>query len=129
MLRTLQSETKTLPIGLFFLRVVVSVFMLVHGLPKLMNFQTLSTQFPDPIGVGSTASLALAVFAEVGCSILLLLGVKPRLSAIPLLITMLVAAFVIHADDPWQKKELALLFATIYGSLFLTGGGAFCARK
>jgi putative oxidoreductase len=38
---------------------------------------------------------------------------------------MLVAAFIIHADDPFRKQEFALLYAVPYLTLILTGGGKF----
>jgi uncharacterized membrane protein YphA (DoxX/SURF4 family) len=41
----------------------------------------------------------------------LVLGLATRLAAFPLLFTMLTAAFFIHGDDPWAKKELAVLYA------------------
>jgi putative oxidoreductase len=38
---------------------------------------------------------------------------------------MLVAAFIVHGDDPFQKKELALLFLTPFLALLLAGPGRF----
>ena len=38
---------------------------------------------------------------------------------------MLVAAFVVHADDPWGKKEFALLYAIPFTALAITGGGRY----
>lgn len=113
-------------LGLLTLRVGVGAMMLFgHGWGKLMNFGALSENFPDPLGVGSTASLAMAVFGEVVCAGLLVLGLFTRLAAVPFLVTMLVAAFVVHADDPWAKKEMAMLFAVPAVTLIFTGGGAF----
>lgn len=65
----------------------------------------------------------LAVFAEFGCSLLLLARLGTRLATIPLLITMLVAAFVAHADDPITEKDLHLLYLLVYGVLLLLGSG------
>lgn len=110
-------------LGLFILRVFPGFMMLTHGWPKLSNFSNLYNQFPDPLGLGSGLSLILTVGAEFGCTLLLILGVLTRLSATPLLITMLVAAFIVHGDDPFQKKELALMFATTYASIILLGPG------
>lgn len=111
---------------LFLLRIGVGVFMLTHGLGKFSNlFGNDPIQFPDPIGVGATASLALTVFAEVFCSIILILGLATRLAAIPLLITMLVAAFVIHATDGFGKQELPLLYGMIYFAIAIAGAGKF----
>lgn len=62
--------------------------------------------FADPFGLGPAPSLALAVFAEVFCSILIMLGIFTRLSVIPLIITMLVAWLMVHISDPFGDQEL-----------------------
>ena len=38
---------------------------------------------------------------------------------------MLVAAFMIHGDDPWGKQEFPLLYTAIYFTIFLMGAGRF----
>ncbi|MCH9024623.1 MAG: DoxX family protein [candidate division Zixibacteria bacterium] len=112
--------------GLLFLRMSVGLFIVFgHGWDKLMNFGTMSTQFPDPIGMGSTVSLALVVFAEVFCGLAFALGLVTRFSALPLIIFMLVGAAVFHADDPWQKKEFALLYLIPFVTVFLSGPGKY----
>jgi putative oxidoreductase len=111
--------------ALLLLRVVVAAFMLTHGLPKLMNMMAGTSKFGDPIGLGKDLSLGLTVFAEFVCSILILLGLATRLALIPLIIAMLVAAFVAHAGDPFGKKEMALLYLLIYITLFITGPGKY----
>ena len=119
------NETRN-DIGLLILRVGIGVFMLAaHGWGKLANFGELAGTFPDPIGLGSTVSLVLVIFAEVLCALLVVLGLGTRFAAVPLLVTMLVAAFVVHADDPWSRKEFALLYAIPFLTLIFTGGGRF----
>jgi putative oxidoreductase len=79
---------------LLILRLSAGGFMLTHGYPKLTRlFDGGEIKFGDPIGIGPAASLVLAVFAEFLCAILVGLGLFTRLSSIPLIITMLVAAF------------------------------------
>ena len=110
--------------GLLLLRLFAGGLMLVmHGLPKLLSFGDLLDSFPDPLGVGSAASLTLAVFAEVLCALAVVLGIGTRAAAVPLLVTMLVAAFIVHGADPWSKKELALVYAGMFATLVLLGGG------
>ncbi len=107
-------------------RVIIAAFMLVHGLPKLSKFCSgTEVEFADPIGVGIKVSLVLTVFAEVVCSILVMLGFATRLAVIPLIITMLVAAFIVHGDDPFGKKELPLHYVLVYGLLIITGSGKY----
>mgnify|MGYP000627956594 CR=1 FL=1 len=115
-------QTKT-DLGLFILRLTFGLGMMAHGLQKMNKFAELSTTFPDPIGVGSTASLVLAVFAELFCSLLLIVGLLTPLALVPLIITMVVALFVIHGADPWAKKELAFTYLAVYAGLLFSGPG------
>lgn len=115
---------------LLILRLVAGGFMLTHGLGKFIKlFGSDPIQFADPIGLGVTASLILTVFAEVLCSAFLILGLATRLSAIPLLITMLVAAFVVHATDGFGKQELPLLYAAMYLVIAIAGAGKYSIDK
>lgn len=111
-------------IGLLIMRLGFGGMMFFsHGQGKLFNFTNYKTKFPDPLGIGPEFSLALAVFAEFFCAIALVIGLKTRWATIPLFITMIVAAFVVHAGDPFKKQEFALLYALGYAALFFTGGG------
>ncbi|MCA9604413.1 MAG: DoxX family protein [Myxococcales bacterium] len=112
--------------GLLVLRASMGSMMLAqHGMPKLLTFSERMDRFPDPLGVGSPASLALAVVGEVFASGFLILGLGTRAAAVPFLITMLVAALVVHAGDPLSDRELALLYATGAAALLLLGGGRY----
>lgn len=111
---------------LLILRLCVGIFMLTHGWGKFLKLiGDEPIKFADPIGIGATASLTLAVFAEVVCSILLIAGVGTRLAAVPLLITMLVAAFIVHINDGFGKMELALIYSIIYLVIALAGAGKY----
>ncbi len=112
--------------GLLFLRLSAAGLMLGgHGWGKLIGYSEYSDKFPDPLGIGPGASMAAAIFAEVFCSILVILGIGTRLAVIPLVFTMLVAVLLVHADDPFQKKEFAMVYAIPFVTLFFTGGGRF----
>ncbi len=117
-------------LGILFLRITVGCLMLFgHGIPKIMRFEESFHTFSNPIRLGSEASYVLTVFAEVFCSILVIIGLYTRLAILPLIITMLVAILIIHGDDPWNRKELATIFLMIYGTLFFTGGGKYGVDK
>ena len=83
----------------------------------------------DFMGLGSTVSLSLAVFAEFVCAILIMLGAATRLAAIPLIVTMTTAGFVAHAADPFGTKEKPFLFLIIFISLLIMGGGKYSVDK
>lgn len=111
------------------LRLVAGGAMLSHGIPKLMAFSELSQSFPDPLGIGSLISLLMALGAEVGCSLLLILGLFTRLALFPLSFTMMMAFFIIHGNDPFAVKELALMYMTIYVAIFAIGAGRYSIDK
>lgn len=110
---------------LLFLRLFISILMLTHGLGKLFAFNDLATVFPDPIGFGSTPALIMAILAEAGCSLLLIIGAFTRLALLPLMFTMLMAILVIHGNDPFAAKELAVIYLGVYFSLFFLGAGKY----
>jgi len=114
-----------LNLGLLILRLSAGGFMLTHGYPKLQRLMAGEMRFGDPLGLGPEVSLVLAVFAEFFCAILVMLGLGTRLAAIPLIITMAVAAFIAHAADPFGRKEMALLYMISFVVLLLTGSGKF----
>jgi len=111
-----------LDILVLLMRVSIAAFMLTHGLPKLTKLLAGGDiQFGNPIGLGPTLTLILAVFAEFFCSILIGIGLGTRLASVPLMFTMLVAAFISHGADPFGRKEVALLYLLVYLTLFVIG--------
>ena len=80
------------------------------------------------MGLGGEISLALTVFAEFFCSLLLVLGIGTRLFLIPLIIVAMVIVFVVHGADPLGDKEHGLLFLAPYITLMLTGPGKYSLR-
>jgi putative oxidoreductase len=105
--------------------------LLVHGLDKFQNFKQVSAHFPDPFGIGPTASLALSVFAEFFVSMLIILGLVTRWSALVLIINMTVAFLGVHkaALSGPGGGELAFLYLMAYVVLLLAGPGRFSADK
>jgi putative oxidoreductase len=111
-----------LDLAVLLLRITVAAFMLTHGLPKLERLiGGGEIQFADPFGLGPVVSLGLTVFAEFLCSILVGIGLGTRLAVVPLMVTMAVAAFISHGNDPFARKEMALLYLIIYITLLVTG--------
>lgn len=107
------------------LRLAGGGLMLTHGIPKLQQLLIGDFKFADPLGLGMEISLILTVFAEFLCAVCILIGFKTKWAAIPLLITMLVAAFIVHGADPISRKEMALVYVVIYAAIFFLGAGKF----
>lgn len=108
-----------------FLRIFIGFVMLTHGFAKIANYATLSTNFFDPLGIGSAASVSLSIFAEVVCSFLLILGLLTRPAALVLVVNMTVAAFLVHSEHLFSQRELALMYLAIYIVITVSGGSKY----
>jgi len=106
-------------------RILFGILLMTHGYQKFAQFETLKDNFPDPIGIGSELSLALAIFGELICSAAFILGLLYRLVMIPMLITMGVAFFIIQGNDPFANKELAFIYLTVFLIMYLAGPGKY----
>lgn len=130
MLKKLRSAAPiSLDLGLLILRFFSFGFMLTHGWPKFQKVVVGNFQFRDPVGLGSGLSLGLTVFAEFFCSIFIILGLFTRPALLFNAVTMLIAAFVVHASDPFKTKEMALLYLVISVALIFTGPGKYALDK
>ncbi len=115
---------------LLIMRIASGTFMITHGYPKLMRLLDGRAEgFPDPLGIGSLFSLILATAAEVIGSALIILGFLTRFAAITLIFTMAVAAFIVHAGDPFSKMEMSLLYLLLFITLFIFGPGKYAIDK
>lgn len=113
-------------LALLVIRLGAGGMMLTHGIPKIGRlFGDGPVKFSDPFGLGPEISLVLAIIAEVFCTILVMIGFKTRLATIPLILTMLTAAFYAHWNDPFGKKELPLLFACVFLGILAFGAGKY----
>lgn len=102
---------------------VGSLMLMNHGLDKLIHFSEKAGRFADPFGIGSSASLAMDIFAEFFCSIFIIMGLFTRLACIPLIIAMSVALYFAHKGDFFGQGELSGLFLICYVTLLFAGPG------
>ena len=120
------SNSDAVNAGLLALRVWVGLAMLVnHGVDKLRHFSDTAPDFPDPLGIGHPASLALVVFAEFFVSLFVIFGLATRLSAFVLAVDMGVAFISIHKGvlSGQGSGELAFMYLMGYVTLLLAGPG------
>jgi len=130
-------------IGYLLLRVFTGVALLSHGWPKLMagveRWEGLGGVMGG-IGVPGPAVFwgFMAAFAESIGAIMLAIGLLVPVAAFLIAVTMTVAAFVGHANDPFflvnatqpgRAKELALLFLFIAILFMLKGAGRYSVDR
>lgn len=119
---------KSLALGVLWLRVSMGLgISLFHGYGKVFGGRmeqfmegVAKMGFPMPDLFAWAAALS-----EFLGGILIALGLGTRIAAFFVFSTMTVAAFVRHASDPFDVKEMALLYGTIAMAIMLIGPGRF----
>ncbi len=127
----------SIDLGLLILRLASAGAMLwLHGRGKLMDlrdFDKAAQKFHAVMGTANVSlnaakvSLGMAVFAEVLCAGLLILGLFGRFAALALAVTMGVAFVMVHkmALTGAGNGEMAFLYLVPFVTLFFTGPGKF----
>ncbi|ACU07785.1 hypothetical protein FIC_01337 [Flavobacteriaceae bacterium 3519-10] len=121
-----RSNAAIIDIVVLVVRIFVGFAMLSHGFPKLQ--QLLSGEeikFYEFLFFSAKTTLILTVFAEFVCSIFIILGLFTRFAVFFLIITMAVAGLLVHSADPFEKREMSLLYLSIYLMLFAFGPGRY----
>lgn len=133
---------KAQSIGLLWLRVFTGVGIAsLHGYGKVLggNIERF-TEGVAKMGFPMPDVFAwIAALSEFVGGILIVLGLGTRIAALFVMGTVGVAAFVRHAADPFDVKEMALLYFAMAGAIVLLGAGkisldyllgkAFCKKK
>ena len=107
--------------AMLLLRLGIGILMMAHGYDKLLHFSKIQDTFLNFLGMGSTISLVMVVFAEFFCSLFLILGLFTRLSAIPLIIATCVMVFKAHHSDIFGDGEHASLYLISYLVILFVG--------
>lgn len=122
-----QNTKETLSsLGLLALRLGAGGFLIYgHGWGKLIHFSQRAERFADPLSVGSPASLAMAVLAEVFCATAVMLGFVTRVAAAVVTFLFLTIVFVVERSKSVDDRELGFLYGICFMTLLLTGPGRF----
>jgi putative oxidoreductase len=109
--------------AMLLLRLVFGILIMNHGYDKLMHFGDRHNTFMNFMGIGSTLSLALVIFAEFFCGLFVILGLFTRLSVIPIIIVLIVAIVKAHHNAIFGDAQPATLFLTGFLVLLFVGPG------
>ena len=122
-LLSIQYSPTAFNIAMLLHRLVFGILMMSHGYNKLIHFSEKKAEFMNFMGMGSTVSLLLVVFAEFFCALFISIGLFTRLTVVALIICMAVALFKAHAGDVFGDGASATLYLSAYVLLLLLGPG------
>jgi putative oxidoreductase len=108
------------------LRLWLGAMMIAHGWGKVFGGMERFTGGVEKMGFPAPEVFAwAAALTEVVGGAFLIFGFATRPTSVFVAITMLVAALIRHAPDPWAKKELPLTFLVMALVLLLIGAGRY----
>ena len=110
-------------VAMLLLRLTFGVLMMHHGYGKLTGFNETAAHMPHFLGMSSTITTALVVFAEFFCALFIVLGLFTRLACVPLVINMCYALVMAHKGDFFGQGEMATLYLCAFIVLLLVGPG------
>jgi putative oxidoreductase len=123
-------------LGLLIIRLIIGALMAFYGYEKLIHFNEMAAsdfwmKNVSFLGFSSKIALGLTVFAELVCSILLILGLFTRISLFFLAFCMAWIFLVVFpmsildkGDNGYQFND-AFVYFSIYLGLFFTGAGNY----
>ncbi len=121
----LKTASVNADLGALLLRLCFGGMMTYFGYTKLSNYNQILPMFTDIIGIGSKLSFNLVIFAELFCGFFVAIGFLTRLSVIPIFITMIVAFFIAHKNDPFQVSQGAFIYMILCLPVFVSGSGRY----
>jgi len=122
---SVQAQTRFTDVGLLYLRVTGSLLLLlVNGLPKVLHY-TAQAVIEDPLHIGRSPTIWLAIFAEVICPLLMIVGIGVRVAAIPIMVVTVIALTLVHPDWTLEQAQFAWMLLIIFGTVAIGGAGRF----
>jgi putative oxidoreductase len=125
-----------LDVGLLVIRVMIGILMAFYGYAKLTHFNEMAAsdfwaKNISFLGMSGAVPLALTIFAELFCSILLIVGLLSRFSLIVLAFCMAYIFLVVFPMEILSKGQngyefnSAFTYFIIYVGLLFTGVGKY----
>jgi putative oxidoreductase len=115
-------------LGLLVLRAGIGISLfLKHGLEKPTHFSQMAAHFPNPLHIGSHATLLFSLLSDAICSVLITIGLFTRLAALIIFINILAAWTLVHHfmffGRGAEHGELCVLYIVSALAIFFAGPG------
>ncbi|NVK52106.1 MAG: DoxX family protein [Flavobacteriaceae bacterium] len=112
-------------LGVLFIRIAFGFHLLHYSWNDVINFSAGdNAEWLGSLGVPFPFIMSWAyILTQFIGGILLIIGFKTRLIAIPLIITFLVAYFLVHASDPYKDSFQAIQMLAVSFFFLFNGSG------
>lgn len=108
------------------LRVSFGILMIPHGWMKIQHFDAIINKgFVSFLGLSPSISLSLAIFAELICSALIIIGLFTRLATIPLVVTSFVIMSTVNNFKVIGENDISLAIMAAFSVILILGPGKY----
>ena len=108
-----------------FLRLFIGALLFTEAITKSQQYPWLEQEYPTILGIGGASIVTIVGILEVIAGVLLTIGLFTRATATIMAIVMFFAAFFIFPQQTFSQGELKFVYAGIYTSLAIGGGGRY----
>lgn len=105
--------------AVLYLRLFIGGIMLFHNIGKIQNYNEIINSYPSLLYIDSSAVFVIVTVAEVLLSVLIIMGLWVRFSA------LLMALGLIFMFAAGMASELEFVYLGIYVFLIVSGGGIY----
>ena len=104
-------------LGRLFMRLFAGILFLQFGIRQMMHYDYFATVFPSLWGMSGEMVLDLMIIIELLFSILVIFGFLTRLAAIPPMVSMIIAEFVLFQGGLADLSQLTTVDSVVFASM------------
>lgn len=108
-----------------FLRLFIGVMLFTQAITKSQQYLWLEGEYPSIMGLNAAQVVSIVGILEAVAGAMLTIGLLTRLTAGVMVVVMLGAAFLFFPGQSFDQSELKVVYAGIYITLAISGGGRY----
>lgn len=108
-----------------FLRIFVGALLFTQAITKSQDYLWLENEYPSILGIPPATILSIVGIIEAVAGVMLTIGLLTRYCSIFMAAMMFAAAFVFFPGQNFYEGELKFVYAGIYITLAISGGGRY----
>lgn len=108
-----------------FLRLFIGAVLFTEAITKSQQYPWLEGEYPTLWGLSGADIVSLAGVVEAIAGVMITIGLLTRITAGAMAVVMLGAAFLFFPHQTFDQAELKVIYAGIYITLAISGGGRY----
>lgn len=108
-----------------FLRLFIGAILFTQAITKSQQYPFLEGEYPSIMGLSAAQVVSIVGLLELVAGVMLTVGFLTRVCAGIMAVVMLGAAFFFFPHQTFDQAELKVVYAGIYITLIISGGGRY----